>query len=98
MGEFVKWALLAAGIVALIALIIVLPVANFLNVQELSSAINSVVNVAADFFQSARGLINSFTTPFGATIITGLIAWFFGKFFITLAIKLAAWVYHFIFK
>ncbi len=98
MSDVVKWALLAAAAVALIALIVALPVAEFVNPTEFGNMIGRLVTLVGDFFQDARGLINNFLTPFGRTVLTGLLAWLFGKMFITLAIKIGAWIYHFIFR
>lgn len=98
MGEFVKWGLLVAGAVALIALIVALPFMEFLNVGELSNQIGVVVTYCGSFFANARGLINIFLAPFGRTVLSGLIGYFMTKWIIKLGIKITAWIYHFIFK
>lgn len=98
MGDAIKWGLLATAIVILIALVVVLPFNEFINVGEFSAAISSVVTVCGNLFQSARGLINCFLTPFGRTLVTGMLLWFFGKWAVMVGIKITAWVYHFIFK
>ena len=97
MADIIKWGLLVAGIVALIALIFVLPVAD-LNIGAFSDGITTIVTYAGEYFKSARGLINSFTTPAGVAMITALLSWFFAKFLVTNGIKIVAWIYHFIFK
>ena len=97
MGEIIKWGLLAAAIVSLIALIFALPVAN-IDLDSFSDGISTIVTYAGDFFVSARGLVNSFTTSAGTVMITGLLTWFFAKFLITNGIKMVSWIYHFIFK
>lgn len=98
MSDIAKWALLVAGIVALIALIVALPFTQFINSDELSSALTSIVDVAGGAFRSARGLINCFLSPFGIGVVSGLMVYWVGKWIITMAIKITTWVYHFIFK
>lgn len=98
MSDAVKWALLAAGIVVLIGLIVALPFMDGLNVKEFASLIGELVTIAGTAFKAARGIINNFLTPFGRTLLTGLLYYLFGKFFITISIKIGSWVYHFIFK
>lgn len=98
MGEFVKWGLLVAGAVALIALVVSLPFMEFLNIGELSTQIGVVVSNCGSFFANARGLINMFLAPFGRTVLSGLIGYFMTKWILKLGIKITAWIYHFIFK
>lgn len=98
MGDIVKWGLLVAGIVILIAMVMELPFLDFLNVEELTGAVASVVSLCGSAFQFARGLINNFLTPFGRTAATGLIFWVICKPFIMQAIQYLVWIYHYIFK
>lgn len=98
MSDIAKWALLVAGAVAFIALILALPFVEFINVGEFSAALSNVVGIAGDAFLFGRGLINNFLLPFGRTVASGLMFWLFGKWAITISIKIGAWVYHFIFK
>ena len=98
MSDIAKWALLVGGAVALIALILALPFVEFINLEELSTALTNVNNIASDAFTFGRGLLNNFLLPFGRTVFSGLIFWLFGKWCAVIAIKIGAWVYHFIFK
>lgn len=98
MSDIAKWGLLIAGALVLIALIVALPFVEFINVGQFASLINNITSVVGSAFQWARGLINNFLTPFGRTLLTGLMAYLFGKFAITIGIKITAWIYHFIFK
>lgn len=98
MSNAVKWALLAAAAVAAIALIVALPFTQFANAGQLSAMLIRLVQIVGGAFTSARGLVNNFLTPFGRTVLTGLLYYLFGKFFITIAIRVSAWVYHFIFR
>ena len=98
MSDAIKWALLVAGAVVIIGLIVALPFMDFMNVGEFADLIQGLVNIAGDSFAFARGLINNFLTPFGRTALTGLMVWLFGKWAIMIAIKISVWAYHFIFK
>lgn len=98
MSDAIKWALLVAGAVVIIGLIVALPFMDFMNVGEFADLIQGLVNIAGNGFVFARGLINNFLTPFGRTALTGLMVWLFGKWAIMIAIKISVWAYHFIFK
>ena len=64
MSDIVKWGLLTAGLIALIGLVMALPFVGYIDLGQFGAAVNNIVNVAGDFFQSARGLINCFLLPF----------------------------------
>ena len=98
MSDVAKWAILVAGALVLIAAVLSLPFVEFINFDEFGAAISNVISVAGDAFTFGRGLINSFLLPFGRHVFTGLLYWLFGKWMITTAIKIGAWIYHFIFK
>lgn len=98
MSDIVKWGLLVAGAVLIIGLIVALPFMDFIDVGQFGGLITQLVEIAGDGFVFGRGLINNFLTPFGRVALTGLLYWLFGKWAITIAIKLIIWVYHFIFK
>lgn len=98
MGDVVKWGLLVAGIVLLIALVMELPFLEFMNIEELTGAVATVVGICGEAFRFGRGLINNFLTPFGRSAATGLIFWVICKPFIMQAIQYIVMVYHYIFK
>lgn len=98
MSDVVKWALLVAGAVVLVGLILALPFVDFINFSEFSVALTNIVNIAGGAFKFARGLLNNFFLPFGRSVVTGLMVWLIGKWAIMTAIKIAAWIYHFVFK
>ncbi len=98
MSDIVKWGLLTAGLIAIVALVMNLPFVEYADMGEFAAAINNIVSVCGEFFQDARGLINCFLLPFGRTLLSGIMVWLFGKWAITVAIKITAWVYHFIFR
>ena len=98
MSDIVKWGILIAGAVALILLVVTLPFVQFIDFGEFGALINNVVTVVGSAFQNARGLINNFLTPFGRGLLSGIMVYLFGKWAITIGIKITAWIYHFIFK
>lgn len=98
MSDIAKWALLVAGIIALVALITALPFVDFINLGEFEVALSNVVGIAGSAFKFARGLINNFFLPFGRTVVTGLMYWLLAKWAIKVGINIVAWAYHFIFK
>lgn len=98
MADIAKWALLIAGAIVLIALIVALPFVEFIDVGQFGDLIGDIVAVAGTAFRGARGLINNFLTPFGRGVLTGVLAYLIGKWAITIGIKITAWIYHFIFK
>lgn len=98
MSNAIKWALLTAGALMLIGLVMALPFVQFIDFGEFGTAVNNIVSVVGNLFSSARGLINSFLLPFGRTVLTGLLVWFFGKWAIMVSIKIATGIYHFVFR
>lgn len=98
MSDIAKWVLLIAGAIALIVLIVALPFVEFINVGQFGDLLGDIVTVVGTAFRGARGLINNFLTPFGRTILTGILVYLIGKWAITVGIKITAWIYHFIFK
>ena len=98
MSNAIKWALLTAGALLLIGLVMALPFVGFIDFGEFGSAITNIVNVVGDFFTSARGIINCFLLPFGRTVLSGLLLWFFGKWALMVAIKMTTGIYHFVFR
>lgn len=98
MSNIAKWALLIAGAIALIALVMTLPFASFLNTGDVADTVNQIVGICGNAFSSARGLINNFLLPQGRTILSGIIVYLFAKWVIISGIKITTWIYHFIFK
>lgn len=98
MSDIVKWGLLVAGALAVIALIVALPVTGFIDVSKVSEGIAGIVSICGSALHSARGFINNFLSPFGRSVLTGLMYYLLCRWLITLTIKFTIWVYHFIFK
>ena len=87
MSNAIKWGILAAAVVALVALIIALPFNQYINVNQFSSAIAGVTSICANAFKFARGLVNNFFSPFGRSCITGLMFYWIGGFFVKIGLS-----------
>lgn len=98
MSNAIKWALLLAGLIAIIALIMSLPVADAIDLSTFSSALTSITSIVGGFFYKARCLLNNFLLPAGRTILSGLLIWLIGKWAIKVSLNIVVWCYHFIFK
>lgn len=98
MSDAVKWALLVAGAVAIIALIVALPFVQFIDLGEFGAAIGNIVSVAGSAFRFGRGLINCFLLPFGRNLVSGIMIWLVAKWAYPITIKILTWIYHYVFK
>lgn len=98
MSDVVKWAALVVGLVAIAAVLMGMPVAIYMNIPELASAIDTIVYYASVGLTFGRGLINNFFTEFGRTALSSLMIYFFAKWAVTIGFKILVWAYHFIFK
>lgn len=99
MSDIIKWALLVAGVVIILALIFALPIASGMDLGAFTEGITNIVGILGGYLKTARGFLNNLVLPtIGPPILTACIAWTFTKFFATQAIKIITWVYHFIFK
>lgn len=98
MSDIAKWGILIAGALALIALVVALPIAEYINPTEFGDLVGQLVDLVGDVFRSGRGLLNNFLTPFGIMVLSGLVIWLLAKNFLTMGIKIGVWVYNWIFK
>lgn len=98
MSNAIKWALLAAGAVVLVGLVLALPFVDVINFGELSGAVSNLISVCGVSLQSARGIVNCFLSPWARGVLSGVIYYEIAKFAITVSIKITTWIYHFIFR
>lgn len=98
MSDGIKWALLAASIITIIAVIFSLPLTNGLNISELVNGLGGIVDIAGSAILTVRNFINNLLTPVGRNILTGVIGYIFFKWIYTQGIKITLTVYHWIFK
>lgn len=98
MSNIVKWALLAAGAVLLVGLVLSMPFVGVIDFGELSGAVNGIVSICGTSFSAAKGILNNFLTPWGRGVLTGVIYYEISKFAVTLTIKITTWIYHFVFR
>lgn len=98
MSDIAKWALLIAGFVLIMTIVMSLPIMDALNPTMVVSSIGGFLSIAGDFLQSARGIINNFLTPAGVATLNICIYWVVGRAFLTWTLNLTLGAYRFIFK
>ena len=96
MSDLAKWALLVAG--AILAVTMVLAVAGdpFNYLDQMGEIIAGFALVAEPYLRFGRGLINNFFLS--PSLVTGVLWWVLVKWFVKLSVRILAWVYHYIFK
>ena len=98
MSDVAKWALLIAGIIVIIGLILALDITEYIDFTKFDTAIDTIVYYLKDGFEFGRGVINNLLSPWARKALTGLLVWIIGKEFIIWTIKVSVWAYHYIFK
>lgn len=98
MSDAIKWGLLVAGIIAIIALVVAFGFGNYIDSQVIVDGCNILVKYAGSAFKSARGLINNFFFPIVYPAVGFVIWWLIVKPLATATIKLTVSIYHYIFK
>ena len=98
MSDIVKWGLLVAGALAALGIVLALPFVEFIDAAQLTAAVANIATIAGDAFRFGRGLINCFLTPFGRSLLTGVMVWLIGKRVALVSIKVGTWIKHYIFK
>lgn len=98
MSDVAKWALLLAGIVVIIGLILSLDIIDFIDLSVFNNAISTLVEFLGNGFRFGRGIINNLLSPWARKALSGLMIWLIGKEFVIWTIKASVWAYHYIFK
>lgn len=98
MSDIAKWALLAAGMVALIALILAIPLFDGIDLTAITSTINQFTALITPYISFARGLINYLVLPQAIPIINVILIYILTKPFVIGAIHLTRGIYSWIFK
>lgn len=98
MSDAVKWALLVAGIVVVIALVVAFGFADYIDTQVVVDGCNIIVQYAGGAFKNARGLINNFFFPAVYPAVSFIIWWLLVKPLATMTVKVTVSIYHYIFK
>lgn len=98
MSDAIKWGLLVAGIVAVIALVVAIGFGNYILTDTFIEACETVVSYSSKALANARGLINNFFFKEALPVVTFSIGWILLKPFTTFSIKLIVSIYHYIFK
>lgn len=99
MSDIIKWGLLVAGFLIIVALIVALPISDGIDFDALNEGITIIVDTLGDYLKTARGFLNNLVLPnIGVTILSATIAWLFLKLPLRYSIRLTIKVYHYIFK
>lgn len=98
MSDIAKWALLVAGMVAMIALLLAIPLFEGINLSSLTSTINQFTSVISPYIGFARGLINYMVLPQAIPIINVILVYILTKPLVIGAIHLTRGIYSWIFK
>lgn len=100
MSNIAKWAILVAGFLALIAIILTFPFVQYLpqGIQVISFNMHSFVCNIEKYAYSARSLLNIFLYDFARDMLSACLMYLMFKKLFTLGIKVTTWAFHFIFK
>lgn len=98
MSDAVKWAILAAGLIAIVTMVMALPFIGLIDGSALASAVTTLVSFCGNAFNFGRGLINNFLSPWARVAVTVLLGYQLTKPLVLNAIKLAVWALHFVYK
>lgn len=99
MSDVAKWLILAAFAVSGIAVILGFPIMEYaLDFDTYLSGITTIVTYAGNAFRFGRGLINNLFSPWARTALSVLMTWLVGKWLMTYSLKIAIWIYHYMFK
>lgn len=98
MSDIAKWALLVAGMVAMIALLLAIPLFDGINLSSLTSTINQFTGVISPYIGFARGLINYLVLPQAIPIVNVILVYILTKPLVIGAIHLTRGIYSWIFK
>lgn len=98
MSDAIKWGLLLAGIVAVIALIVSIGFGTYIDTQVIVDGCNILVEYVGNAFKFARGLINNFFFPSAYGAVSFALGWIIVKPIAKATITLTVSIYHYIFK
>ena len=98
MSEIVKWGLLVAGMVAMIAILFSIPLFDGIDLSSLTSTINQFTGVISPYIGFARGLINYLVLPQAIPIVNVILIYILIKPFVIGGIHLIRGIYSWIFK
>lgn len=98
MSDLAKWALLVAGLIAIVAAVVALPIFQIIDVASLTSAVSTIASKCSSALIAARGIINFFFFPATRPLLTVAIGYLMTKFLVVWTIKIVSVVYKWIFK
>lgn len=98
MSDIAKWGLLVAGMVAMIALLLAIPLFADLDIAVISSTISTFTGVISPHIGFARGLINFLVLPQVIPLINAILLYVITKPLVIGAIHITRGIYSWIFK
>lgn len=98
MSDAIKWTLLVAGIVAIIALVVAIGFGQYISISTIEEGCVIITTYAGVALRNARGLLNYFFFEKVFPALTFTIWWLFVKPILTITIKMTISIYHYIFK
>lgn len=98
MSDLAKWALLVAGLVAIVAAVVALPIFQIIDISALTSAVTTIATTCSTALTAARGIINFFFPEAVRPLVTVAIVYMCTKFLVVWTIKIISLVYSWIFK
>ena len=98
MSDLAKWALLLAGLVAIVAAVVALPIFQIIDIASLTSAVATISVKCSSYLTAARGIINFFFFPAMRPMLTIAIGYSISGFLLIWAIKIVSMVYCWILK
>ena len=97
MSDVVKWALLVAGALVVIAAIVI-PLSGAIDLSALTTSLNSLLQIMSPYIRFGRCLFNNLLLPVGRPIASVVIVFEFTKWFVLLGVRIVSAIYHWIFK
>lgn len=98
MSDIAKWAILAAGIIALIAIVMNLPIVQAIDTAQIAGVLSQFLSVVTPYITFARGLINFMVLPQVIPMIDIVMVWVFCKPLLTFVPMITKAVYKWILK
>jgi hypothetical protein len=96
-SDVVKWALLVAGALIVIAAIVI-PLSGAIDLSALSTALGNLTTQLSSYLYFGRCLLNNFLLPAARPLASVVIVFEFTKWFVLLGVRIVSAIYHWIFK
>lgn len=97
MSDVVKWALLVAGALLVIAAIVI-PLSGAIDFSVLTTSLGNLTSTLSTYILFGRKLLNNFLLPPARPLASVVIVFEFTKWFVLLGVRIVSAIYHWIFK